>query len=123
MIDEWASFCCESVLPGWLHSKRLRAVSTDPWGAFQGELPCVKEARARLANHNEAVARTAREKRPKPKAPEIDMAAYESCAKASNAERSYFRYAFFQLSVMTGVFGGISAIWGPKAVGALFKKL
>ena len=75
----------------------------DPWGAFQGELPCVKEARARLANHNEAVARAAREKRPKPKAPEIDMAAYESCAKASNAERSYFRYAFSQLSVLTGL--------------------
>ena len=95
----------------------------DPWGAYQGLPPCMQQVQARRTAYSVALVEARRSNRPRPEISEFDRAADERCYELRNASVNRTREVGVQIGLMGWVFGGISAIWGPKAVGALFKKL
>ena len=95
----------------------------DPWGAYQGEPPCMQQVRARQTAYSGALVEARRSNRPKPEVSESDRAADKRCYELLDASLERTRAVGVPIGLIGWVFGGISAVWGPKAVGAMFKKL
>ena len=95
----------------------------DPWGAYQGEPPCMQQVRARQTAYSDALVEARRSNHPRPEVSEFDRAADKRCYELRNASMQRTREVGVQIGLMGWVFGGISAIWGPTALGALFKGL